>query len=190
MKYYFLNDLYFGEKHLGGVTKFRITTDRTENRLIKSSGIICSTCKNYIKIWVNGLSGWIKNSNSISHKKFLHYLKQISEEVKFNISNLSDEQILKLYNFSYTPPHENPDNIFYHVREPHLTDKLRNIYRDIDDYLNYLKDLEGSTTNIQIQCFGYDCFFIIDGFFEVQIGYNESFYIQTVNKKLRTIYKL
>ncbi len=50
MKYYFLNDLYFGEKHLGGVTKFRITTDKTENRIIKSSGIICSTCKNYINI--------------------------------------------------------------------------------------------------------------------------------------------
>lgn len=50
MKYYFLNDLFFGEKHLGNVTKFRITSDKTENRLIKSSGIICSTCKIYFKI--------------------------------------------------------------------------------------------------------------------------------------------
>ena len=44
MKYYFLNDLYFGEKHLGNVSKYRITTDKTDNRLLKSSGIICSTC--------------------------------------------------------------------------------------------------------------------------------------------------
>ncbi len=139
---------------------------------------------------MNGLTGWIKNSNSISHMKFMHYLKRISQEVKFDISSLSDQQILNLYNSSYTPPHNNPDNIFYHVREPHISDKLRNIFKNMDDYVNYLNDLEGSTSHIKIQCFGYDCFFIIDGFFEVQIGYNESFYVQTVNKNLRTIYKL
>lgn len=44
MKYYLLNDLYFGEKQLGSVSKFKITTNETINKVIKSSGIICSTC--------------------------------------------------------------------------------------------------------------------------------------------------
>jgi hypothetical protein len=138
---------------------------------------------------VNGLTGWIKNANSISHMKFMHYLQNISKEVQFDISTLTNEQILKLYNASYTPPHDNPNSVFYHVRESHVSTKLRNTFNGMEDYLKYLTDLEGATTKIRIRSYGFDCFFIIDGFFEVQIGYNESFTVETVNRKLRTIYK-
>lgn len=122
--------------------------------------------------------------------KFMHYMERIANVVNFDISTLTDQQILNLYNATYTPRHDNPNSVFYHVREPHISSKLRNIFQTMDDYLKYLTDLEGSTNKIKIQCYGYDCFFIIDGFFEVQIGYNESFHIETVNRKLRTIHKL
>ena len=121
--------------------------------------------------------------------KFMHYLKKIAEETNFDLTTLTDQQFLKLYNDSYIPPHDNPNTIFYHVREPHISKKIRNIFKSSDDYLRYHKDLEGSTDKIIIRNYGFDCFFIIDGFFELAIGYNETFEIKTANNKLRTIHK-
>ena len=121
--------------------------------------------------------------------KFIHYLKKLSKEINFDLSTLTEQQIFKLYNFIYIPPHPTSNSIFYHVREPHISTKLRNIFNNDKDYSSYLKDLEGVSDKISIRNLGFDCFFIIDGFFEVQIGYDETFEINTVNKKLRTINK-
>ena len=138
---------------------------------------------------MNGYGGWIRNSNSISYMKFLHYLNSIAKDINFDISKITNEQLLKLYNSYYIPDHNNPNSIFYHIREPHISTKLRNSLIYIEDYLSFLKDLEGSTEKITIRNQGFDCFFIIDGFFEVSISYNETIQIQTANNKLRTINK-
>ena len=138
---------------------------------------------------MSGYSGWIKNANNTSHMKFMHYLKNIEKEVNFDLTRLSSQQILNLYNEDYVPENTDPGSIFYHIREAHISSKIRNTLKNMDDYLVYLKNLEGATNRIKIQNYGFDSFFIIDGFFEVQISYNESFEISTVNKKLRTAHK-
>ena len=53
-KFYFINDLFFGEKHLGSVSKYSISTDIVQEKVIKSSGIICSTRNIFIlyRYWV------------------------------------------------------------------------------------------------------------------------------------------
>ena len=44
-EYYFINDFFFGERHLGSVTKFKIIVeDKGIEQIFKSSGILCSTC--------------------------------------------------------------------------------------------------------------------------------------------------
>jgi NAD kinase len=42
--YYFINDLYFGEKFLGRISKYKLNVDNKREEIIKSSGIIFSTC--------------------------------------------------------------------------------------------------------------------------------------------------
>jgi|LauGreDrversion4_2_1035121.scaffolds.fasta_scaffold860374_1 hypothetical protein len=45
-KYYFTNDFFFGERHLGSVTKYKLIDEKHGiEQIIKSSGILCSTCK-------------------------------------------------------------------------------------------------------------------------------------------------
>jgi NAD kinase len=44
-KYYFLNDLYFGERFMGRISKYRLQVDDGREETLKSSGIIFSTCK-------------------------------------------------------------------------------------------------------------------------------------------------
>lgn len=46
-KYYFMNDLYFGESFLGRISKYTLGINN-ENKIIKSSGVIFSTCKSEI----------------------------------------------------------------------------------------------------------------------------------------------
>jgi NAD kinase len=43
--YSFINDLYFGEKFLGRISKYKLEVDNKRSEIIKSSGIIFSTCK-------------------------------------------------------------------------------------------------------------------------------------------------
>lgn len=47
-KYYFINDLYFGEKFLGRISKYKLNVKSDEEKekeyIVKSSGIIFSTC--------------------------------------------------------------------------------------------------------------------------------------------------
>lgn len=43
-KVHFINDLYFGEKFAGRVAKYQMTKNASRSELIKSSGIIVSTC--------------------------------------------------------------------------------------------------------------------------------------------------
>ncbi len=48
-RYFFINDLYFGEKHLGSVTKFSFTPKEKVNLKVKATGLLCSTCYLYLK---------------------------------------------------------------------------------------------------------------------------------------------
>ena len=66
---------------------------------------------------------------------------------------------------------------------------MQNNLKIVEDYLKYLKCLEGVSNKIKLQCFGFDSFFILDGFFEVPVSYHDSFEVSSSDRKLRTIYK-
>ena len=45
-KYNFINDLYIGEKFMWRISKYNLMVDDKNSQILKSSGIIFSTCKN------------------------------------------------------------------------------------------------------------------------------------------------
>lgn len=122
-KFYFINDMYFGEKFSGRVSKFNIELDIKEiediigqdgikellyknkekmnydkNKISiqnKGSGIIFSTCK-FIIIIDHGYTGWIQNSNSISISKYENMINTINNELKSNKDKLSNDNIDKI----------------------------------------------------------------------------------------------
>lgn len=57
-KHYFLNDLYFGEKFSGRISKYKLQTEK-HSEVIKSSGVIFSTCIFnkiiFVRLWVLGM---------------------------------------------------------------------------------------------------------------------------------------
>ena len=138
----------------------------------------------------SGFTGWIKFSNSITKNKFNELIKKLEKELNFpQLSKLSEHQLLNLYDDDYIPHYENKNSVFFYVREPHISCNLKNSLKIIEDYIKYLKTLEGVTDKLKIQNFGFDSFLILDGFFEVPISYYDSFEISISDKKLRTIYK-
>ena len=106
------------------------------------------------------------------------------------MSLLSEQKKLELFNMDYFPEYKDKNSIFYHVREPHVSIKLKNDLTSVDLYLKYLKSLEGVNQKMKIQNFGFDAFVILDGFFEIPISYHDIIELKTTEEKLRTIHKL
>jgi NAD kinase len=107
--YSFINDLYYGEKFMGRISKCDLELENdNKSHTFKSSGLIVSTCNFFFlaislliknieflfipKLIDLGYSGWIKNANTISFSKFENLIKYTSN------NTLSDSKILGLYN--------------------------------------------------------------------------------------------
>lgn len=52
-KYNFINDLYIGEQFMGRISKYNLTVDNKNSQIIKSSGIIFSTCNFEFSCYTN-----------------------------------------------------------------------------------------------------------------------------------------
>lgn len=127
-----------------------------------------------------GYSGWIKNANTISFSKFENLFKYTSN------NTLSNSEILQLYNNKvYIPNYDNENSIFYFVREPAIR-KITNFPNE-DEYLEYLKSMEGSAKSLKIRNFCYEGVFILDGTFTVPITYNDVINISVGENKVRTL---
>jgi hypothetical protein len=117
-------------------------------------------------------------------------VKNLEKELNLKeLSNLSQDQLLQMYNDDYIPETQEKNSVFYYVREPHISINMQNNLKMVQDYIRYLKCLEGVSDRIRLQSFGFDSFFVLDGFFEVPVSYHDIFEVSTSDKKLRTIYK-
>ena len=89
--------IFILERFMGRITKFKINADKSFEDVIKSSGMIDSSC-NIFFYKVLGYSGWIKNAGTIS---FLNF--KIQGTAAFTTQ--SDEQsILDAYTAVFLPP--------------------------------------------------------------------------------------
>jgi NAD kinase len=171
-QYYFLNDLYFGEKFMGRVSKYNLKIDGGKSEVIKSSGIILSTFAGY--------SGWIRNANTIAFKKFSYMMKQNSREIE-------NEELLKMYRqYCFNSSNNNQDSIFYFVREP----SLKSNFPDVEKHIEYLNFMEGSAKAMSIDNFCYEGILILDGSFTIPVDYNEQLQVIIGNKNIKTLSKL
>lgn len=94
-----------------------------------------------------------------------------------------------MYDKDYIPDTKDQNSVFYYVREPHISINMLNNLKMVEDYMRYSECLEGISDKISLQSFGFDSFFVLDGFFEVPVSYHDIFEVSKSDKKLRTIYK-
>jgi hypothetical protein len=84
----------------------------------------------------------------------------------------------------YIPEYENENNIFYFVREPSLKSYAND---EIDDYVKYLKFMEGSANTITLENYCYEGILILDGSFTIPVDYYNLIKIGNCDKKINTI---
>jgi hypothetical protein len=182
--YYFMNDLYLGEKFLGRVSKYKMTLNSDQNYIIKSSGVIFST--------YSGYSGWIRNANTISYPKFSNLVHRVgNNNSNFSKEKIDSREIIKMYsdNKLYMPQFEgsSEDSIFYFVREANIRSLKENC--EINEYEKYLNFMEGSAKSIELENFCYEGNLIVDGSFTIPVDYNQKITISVGDKKIKTFDK-
>lgn len=175
--YYFMNDLYLGEKFMGRVSKYKLTVNSDQSSIIKSSGIIIST--------FSGYSGWIQNANTISYPKFSDL---ITSNLGIPILNTQEKINMYSQNKFYMPKFDTKDDsIFYFIREANVKPFKDSI--GIKEYEKYLNFMEGSAKCLEIQNFCYEGNLIVDGSFTIPVDYNEKIKISLGEKKIITFDK-
>lgn len=127
-----------------------------------------------------GYSGWIRNANTISFSKFENLLKYSSKTA------LAGSETLELYkNKVYIPNSENENSIFYFVREP----GIKNIksFSSEQEYIDYLKFMEGSVKMLKITNFCYEGILILDGTFTIPVKHDDVIKVKIGDDKVKTL---
>jgi len=129
-----------------------------------------------------GYSGWIRNANKISYNKFENLIQLENDEKNFK----EKSEILRLYNNEvYIPTYDNENSIFYFVREPGIRTFKDNINED--EYLEYLKFMEGSSNSLKIKNYCYEGVLILDGTFTIPLNYDDLLKVEIGDNKIKTL---
>lgn len=92
---------------------------------------------------------------------------------------------MQLYNNKvYINNYENENSIFYFVREPAI--KNINNFSNEQEYLEYLKFMEGSVKMLKIKNYCYEGILILDGTFTIPVTYNDLINIRIGENKVKT----
>lgn len=98
----------------------------------------------------------------------------------------SKSEILRLYNNEvYIPTYDNENSIFYFVREPGIR-KFKDAI-DEDEYLEYLKFMEGSSNSLKIRNYCYEGILILDGTFTIPVKYDDLLTVKIGDYKIKTL---
>jgi hypothetical protein len=84
------------------------------------------------------------------------------------------------------PSYENKNSIFYFVREPSFKSGIT----DENEFIDYMKYMEGSAKFIQLENFCYEGILILDGSFSIPVDYNKKIKISIGNCTIKTCNKL
>lgn len=106
-------------------------------------------------------------------------MKTVTEE------EITKSKMLELYkNKIYLPEHDDDKSIFYFVREPSL--QVRKPSQE--EYISFIKFMEGSAKSVKIESFCYEGVLAIDGSFEFPVSYNDVIDIKVADKSVKTLY--
>jgi hypothetical protein len=98
----------------------------------------------------------------------------------------SESEILTLYNNEvYIPTYDNENSIFYFVREPGISNFKD--WKNEDEYLEYLKFMEGSANSLKIRNYCYEGVLILDGTFTIPLNYDDLIKVRIGDYKIKTL---